>query len=166
MKGRSVLVAMLVIGLGALVSACSIDVERNPDGSLTATSVMTEESIQQELELALSENDTQVQSVTADLKDGYIDMAMERERAEGGQIDEITFRVELGVKDEGLTATISDVKVNGEPADDERVEKWSERIAQRLEKAGKRRPNRKLQSVSVTETTLTMVWRIETVRSQ
>lgn len=158
---------VIVLTVGMLLSACSIDVERNTDGSLNATVVMTEAQMQDELVLALAERNTQVTDVTADMKSGnYIDVTFHRQRENSDQVDEVAFRMDLSVTDGHLGVTISGITVNGQPAQDERAEQWSERIATRLENWSNRGTRRTLTSVTVDENNLTMIYRIETNRSQ
>lgn len=158
------LLVMAVSGL--LLSACSINLERNDDGSLTATTNITGEELEQEVESALSYNESQIKNVDLTLQEGYIDVVMERERAATGEIDTITYTMELGVVDGGLVATISDVLVNGQPAAEENVERWSQRIANRLTNYQNNHENRTLESVAVSPANVTMVWHVETRRSQ
>jgi hypothetical protein len=166
-SAHKILLLVGMIGFGALLSACTINLERNPDGSLTATSTMSELELQEEIELALSERDTLVKEISIDIKNDTIDVTMQRERPDGSQVDEITFSMTLGVSNGALDVTISDVLINGEtPKDQERMERWSERIARRLEEKTRRGPNRTLQSVEVKNKQVTMVWHVETRRSR
>jgi hypothetical protein len=153
----------VVIALLAL-SACTIKIDRNKDGSLRAESDLPQETLQSEIELAIA--DPQVQELTADLHDGYISVTGIRKRVGSDETDKLTFRLTFGVEDGHLTATISDAKLNDIPIEQDRVQKWNERIAEGLEKGAKNRPNSTLQEVKVTEDAVTMVWRIETKRSR
>ena len=65
-----------------------------------------------------------------------------------------------------MTATISEAKVNDQAVDQAVVAVWNERIANKLENAGKRNPDATLQSVSIDETALHFLWRVETPRSK
>ncbi|NIM96401.1 MAG: hypothetical protein GTO18_22100 [Anaerolineales bacterium] len=163
-KKQWIIMMALVAMAGLVVSACSIDVERNPDGSLSATVHMTEASIQNEIEAAL--NDPLIKELDVDLRAGYIFVSGVRKRIVGEETDLVTFRLDLGVSDGHLTATVSDFRVNGEPTEEEIVNIWNQRLAQRLENAGRRNPNSSLQSVRVTSEDITFVWRIETDRSR
>jgi hypothetical protein len=145
---------VLVIGL---LSACSMNVERNADGSLNVASVMTEESVQAELQAALSDS---MQDLTVDLHNGYLTATGEREQ------NTVSFRLDLGVADGGLTATISDLQINGRDGRDEVIERWNESIANRLERVASRRANSTLTGVSITENDVTFTWRVETPRSR
>jgi len=162
-RRRTILLGLLLLAAVA-ASACTIHIERNADGSLRAETTMSAESVQREIDLALA--DPLIQELVADLHDGYIRVAAVRKRLSGDETDELTFSLALGAEDGHLSATISDAKVNGVPIDEERVAVWNERIARNLEKGGQRNPNSALQSVTVDEDAVTMVWRIETRQSR
>lgn len=163
MKSKIVTLVLLAV-MGLAVSACSVNIERNADGSLTVESSMAEESLQAELEAAIA--DPLVRNLTADLHDGYILVTSERERVSGDETDTMTFRLDLGVSDGHLTATVSDAQLNGRPIEEERVAVWNERIATRLERAGQRKPNSTLQAVTISDDAIAMTWRVETTRSR
>jgi hypothetical protein len=151
-----------LVALASLLSACSIDLERNADGSLTATTAIDGESLEEEMELALDYNDSLVQNVEAVLQDGSIDMTVERVHPDTSGVDTLTFDMILGVDDGQLTVAFSDVQLNGEAAPDEAVERWSTRIANRLSSYQTNNDRRRLESVTVTPDAVTMVWHIET----
>jgi osmotically-inducible protein OsmY len=155
----------LLVGLlGALVSGCAATITRNADGSLTVETTMTGESLQSEIQAAIA--DPLIENMTVQLKQGYIDVSGERKRLNSGQIDMLTFRLDLGVSDGHLTATISNALLDGKAVEADRVALWNERIANRLEQFGQRRSNSSLQSVNVTSEAITMTWHVETARSQ
>ena len=157
-KKSLTLLGLLVAVL--MISACTIHIDRNDDGSLRAESQLPEETLQREIGLAIA--DPLVQELTADMHDGYVSVTGVRKRAGSDETDKLTFRLTLGVADGHLTAAISDAVLNDIPIAQERVEAWNERIAENLERGGQKNPNSTLQSVSVTPDTVTMVWRIET----
>lgn len=146
------------------LSACTIQVDREDDGSLRAESRIPEKSIGKEIALAL--RDTQVKELTVDLRQGYMQVTGVRELPVGGHTDTLRFNLALGVVDGHLTATISDATLNDNPIPEERVAEWNERIARNLERRAGNHPNSTLQSVSVTPDAVTMVWRIETKYSR
>jgi hypothetical protein len=152
------MVWLLVAAVG--LSACTIQVDRQDDGSLRVESQMSEASIQEEIALALGE--TQVKELTVDLRQGYMQVTGVRELPVGGHTDTLRFDLILGVADGHLTVTISEATFNDNPIAEERVAAWNERIARNLERRGQNHPNSTLQSVSVTPAALTMVWRVET----
>ncbi len=161
---KFVTVLGLLIVMGMTVSACSLNIERNPDGSLAVESNMTEASLQAEITAAIA--DPLVHDLTADLRDGYVFVSAERDRVMSDETDTMTFRLDLGVGDGHLTATISDARLNDLPIEEARVAVWNERIATKLERAGQRNPDSTLQAVTISEDAITMVWRIETARSR
>ena len=147
-----------------LLSACSIEVRRNPDGTLTASTTMTEESVQSEVQAALSR--FALQNVQVDFQNGGIDVIAERPRVQLGVHDAIAFRIELGVYDGALTATVTDLEINGMLARNEAGEEWNQRIAERLQRAGGRRPNSQLTQVTVSDDAVTLVYEVATRQSR
>ena len=122
------------------------------------------ETIQSELKAAIA--DPLIEDFSADLRDGYILVSAQRRRLSGDKTDTLSFRLDLGVNDGRLTAAISEAQINGIPIEEERLKLWNERIANRLARAGQRNPNSTLQTVSVTQDSVTMAWRVETERSR
>jgi len=159
----------MTLGCGLLaiattvLSGCTLDVSREADGSLWVEATVPEEDLETELEAAIA--DPLVRELAADLRDGTIFVTAERDRVTGEGTDTVTFRLDLGVSDGHLTATVSDLQVNGVAVQEERVAVWNERIATRLTRASQRHPNSTLQAVAVGDDALTMTWRIETRRS-
>lgn len=147
-----------------LLSACQATISRNPDGSLRLETSMTGAALQSEIQAALS--DSLIQSVTVDLQTGYILVSGVRKRLNSDQTDNLAFRLDLGVSGGHLTALVSNAQVDGMPVEAARVALWNERIANRLERAAQRHPNSTLQSVTVTNDAVTMVFRVETARSR
>lgn len=146
--------------LVGLVSACSANITRNEDGSLTVETTMTAESLQTEIQAAIA--DPLIESMTVQLKQGYIDVSAERKRLNSDQTDTLTFRLDLGVNNGHLTATISNALLDGQAVEANRVELWNERIANRLTNFSQRRSNSSLQLVNVTSEAVTMTWHVET----
>jgi hypothetical protein len=163
-KKRWIVTIVLTATAVLALSACSIAVDRNPDGSLKIDIDLPESTIQDEISVAL--NDPLIEDLQADLRQGYIFVSGERRRVIGDETDTMTFRLDLGVKDGHLTAVVSDAKINNEPVDQAYIAVWNERIANRLEGAAKRNPNATLQAVKVTDSALSFTWRIETARSR
>lgn len=165
MKAQRILIAALLVAVLGVLSACSINLDRNADGSLNATVSMTEQQMNSELALAL-DGRPNMKNITAAMQNGYINVSGERERENDGQTDQFSFRLDLGVSDGHLSATISDFKINGIAASDDRISQWNEKIANRLQANAEKHPNRTLESVSISGDELTLVYRIETPRSK
>jgi hypothetical protein len=161
---KTITIIILSTLAGLLLSACQATITRNEDGSLRVETSMTEAGLQSEIQAALS--DPLIQTVTVDLQPGYILVSGVRKRLNSDQTDTLTFRLDLGVSEGYLTATVSNALIDGVPVEEERVALWNERIANRLEKAGQRHVNSTLQSVTISSDNVSMVWRVETARSR
>jgi hypothetical protein len=150
---RMIVVLVIVMGLSSLLSACNWNATRNADGSWTVTANMDETDAQQAINMAL--DDPLIKSVQVDFQPGVIAVTADRQSVDGKRTEVITFNVTLSVVDGHLGAVVSDAMTNGRPLE---ASVWNQRIANRLENAGQRRPNSTLQSVTVTASGLTMVW--------
>ena len=156
---------MVAVAAFALVAgACSIDVERNDDGSLQIESVLTEESVGNELAKGI--DDPQVNYLTVDMKEGYALVDMERTRDSGIGVDNISFRVDLFVIDGHLGVNITEAVWNDFPIPQELVDIWNEEMAVELEAEAKKDPDSTLVAVNLSETALTMEWHYETEESK
>ena len=140
----------LVIVLVLAVSACTA----------TVGVEVTEAEIAQAILDGLA--DSEMDKLEVDLQEGYILVRAEKEHPDGSGADNLSFRLDLGVSDGQLTASISEAQYNGEPIEEEKVALWNERIAERLERAARRRPNSELQSVTVDGEKIAMTWRVTT----
>jgi hypothetical protein len=164
MNMRTLFTAGLLLMATMALSACSIDITRNEDGSLRVEGVMDEHELESELALAIK--DPLVQNLDVDVRNSAVFASGQRRHPDNSGVDTLAFRLDLGVRDGSLTASISGATVNGEPIEAWRVRGWNERLASRLERAAGRRPNSALQNVSLEDDAITMVWRIETPRSR
>lgn len=161
---RMVRALLAALGLAGLLTACQIGVERSPDGSLRVEATMSEEQLETELRAALG--DPGIEEVQVETQAGYLMVMAERSRTGEDVVDTLTFRLELAAVGGHLDAQVSDVVVDGFSISEARVQRWNERIAANLERAGARRPNSRLERVVVSEGGVTMVWRVETARSR
>ena len=160
---RLITLALLIVA-GLSITACSIEIERSPDGSLSVESTMSAESLQSEIAAGI--DDPLVTEFEVELHDGYVAVSAARQLPNSDHIDELTFRLDLWANDGHLAATIRDARLNNQPIDAERVATWNGRIAKRLERAGRRNANSTLQEVTITPDALRMTWRVETPRSR
>jgi hypothetical protein len=156
---RVVLMPLLALAAILLLSGCSARVDRNEDGSLLVETTMSETSIQRQLSAALSSE--KINDVNVDLRNGWIQVNGSL-TGENGRINEIQFRLDLGVADGHLTAAISDVQINGRSVPASQTAGWNERISAQLEQTGRNSERASLQGVAITDDLLTMQWRLET----
>lgn len=147
-----------------LLASCQVGVSRNEDGSLRVEGTMSEQAIQSEIERALA--DPFIEELQVDLRDGYLLIHGVRRRPTGAAVDEMSFRLDLGVADGHLTAAVSQAEIDGVPIDSRTVAAWNERIAGGLERGGQQTPNASLIEVRVRPAGVTMAWRVETPRSR
>lgn len=154
----------LIFLLTMALNGCGLNVNRNADGSRTVEVRMTEADLQAEITAAIA--DPLIRNVAVDVQEGYIRVSAERKRLNSDQTDTLSFRLTLRASEGHLAAQISEAQINKQPLDSDRVALWNERIANRLSKATQRRPDSTLQSVTVGGEVVTLVWRVETSRSQ
>lgn len=145
--------------LAVLVSACSIDVEANPDGSLTVQSVLLESDMQEAIGYTI--DDPEVERLDIEFFDGYATVDGRGVDSRTGDVNEVSFEVRLSVVDGHLGADISNGIWNGFEMPRWIVEAWNEAIARQLEAEGRKDPNSTLTSVTLTDDALTMEWRVE-----
>lgn len=140
--------------LGLVLTACTMSVNTE----------VSEAEIAEAIAEALP--DWELDRLEVDLQDGYILVRGEKDHPDGSGTDNLSFRLDLGVSDGHLTATISQAQHNGVPLDQEQVERWNERIAERLERVARRRPNTTLQSVTVSTDKIVMTWQVTVNRGE
>lgn len=143
--------------LGALVlSACKANVSRNDDGSVTLETAMTQAQLQEVISSSIA--DPLIQELKVTLQNGYVSVTGTRQRLnDSSKTDTMSFRLDLGVSNGELTASISDAQIDGTAIEQNRVDNWNQTIANRISKIGGNR-NATLQSVSVTPEQVTMTW--------
>jgi len=142
---------MLVLG------ACKADFSRNDDGSLTMKTTVTQEQIQETISSAIA--DPLIQDLTASLQSGYVSVTGTRQRLnDPGKTDSMSFRLDLGISNGQLTASISNAQIDGTFIEQNRLDNWNQTIANRLSNFGGRNENATLQSVVITPEQVTMTW--------
>ena len=162
MKKTIMLIAVVAFAL--LAGACSIDVSRNADGSLQIETVLTEESLANELARGI--DDPNVISMDVDMKDGYALVEMEAKSEWGDGVDEVSFKVEMFVVDGHLGVNITEAVWNGVEIPQELTDLWNEELAKELEEGAKEDPDSTLVAVELTENDLRMEFRHETDQSR
>ena len=140
-----------------ILGACKADFSRNDDGSLTMETTVTQEQIQETISSAIA--DPLIQDLTASLQNGYVSVTGTRQRLnDPGKTDTMSLRLDLGVSNGQLTASISDAQIDGVDIEQNRVDNWNQTIANRLSNFGGRSENATLQSVAITPEQVTMTW--------
>ena len=162
MKKTIMLIAVVAFAL--LAGACSIDVSRNDDGSLQIETVLTEESLANELARGI--DDPNVISMDVDMKDGYALVEMEAKSEWGDGIDEVSFKVEMFVVDGHLGVNVTEAVWNDIEIPQELTDLWNEELAKELEESAKEDPDSTLVAVELTENDLRMEFRHETEQSK
>lgn len=142
-----------------LISACRARVARNNDGSLTVETTLSQRELQDAITASIA--DPLITEMTVSLQSGYALVNGERQHLnDASKTDKLSFRLDLGVSNGQLTATISTALLDGIPIEQNRVDHWNQTIASRIIILGKKNPNSSLQSVVVTSEAVTMTWNI------
>ena len=159
MKNLNWKIALLFVALALLASACSAKVTRNSDGTRTVETTVSQQALQDAINASIA--DPLIKELTVSLQPGYILVTGQRQRLnDAGKTDTLSFRLDLGVSNGGLTATISNATLDGKPVEQDRVDHWNQTIANRIAMAAKKRPNSSLQTVNVTSQAVTMSWTV------
>lgn len=159
MKNTSRHLSFLLLVFVFLFSACRANVSRNDDGSLTVETSITQDELQAAITAAIA--DPLITELNVSLQSGYALVNGTRQRLnDPSKSDTLSFRLDLGVSNGQLTATVSEALLDGRPMEQSRVDHWNETIASRLLIAGKKNPNSSIQSVSITPGAVTMIWTV------
>jgi hypothetical protein len=139
-------------------TACTRNVARNGDGSLTVTTSITQQELQDAITSSIA--DPLIKNVTVSLQSGYVLVSGERQRLnDSSKTDSLSFRLDLSVNNGQLVASVTDAKVDNIAIEQNRVDNWNQTIANRLSNLGKKNANATLQSVSVTSESISMTWK-------
>ncbi len=156
MKKMSLVLSVFVL-TAVLLSACQYNVRRNGDGTASVETVISQQEVQDAVSAAIA--DPLVQNVTVSLQSGYVLVTGERQRLnDNSKADALSFRLDLGVSDGHLTATLSDALLDGAALDQARVDEWSARISSRLSQVGQHSERASLQAVVISPESVTMTW--------
>ncbi|HNB41799.1 MAG TPA: hypothetical protein PLG52_09890 [Anaerolineales bacterium] len=159
MKQNIKKLSVLAIILMLTLSACKANVSRNDDGSLSVETSVTQAQLQEIISSSIA--DPLIKSLTVTLQQGYVSVIGERERLnDASKTDTMSFRLDLGVSNGELTASISDAQIDGVSIEQNRVDHWNQTIANRIANIGSRNENAQLQSVSITPEQVLMTWTV------
>lgn len=159
MKQNIKKLSVLAIILMLTLSACKANISRNDDGSLSVETSVTQAQLQEIISSSIA--DPLIKSLTVTLQQGYVSVIGERERLnDASKTDSMSFRLDLGVSNGELTASISDAQIDGVSIEQNRVDHWNQTIANRIANIGSRNENAQLQSVSITPEQVLMTWTV------
>lgn len=159
MKNTTKTLSILFFVIVLLTSACKTNVSRNGDGSLNVETSIS----QQELQDAISESiaDPLIQEITVSLQSGYMLVTGERQRLnDTSKMDTLSFRLDLGVSNGQLTASVSKAQLDDHPIEQNRLDHWNQTISTRIANLAVRNPGSILQSVFITPGAVTMTWNV------
>jgi hypothetical protein len=149
----------LLVLLVMLATACTRNVSRNGDGSVTVTTSITQQELQEVISSAIA--DPLVKNVTVSLQSGYVLVSGEHQRLnDAGKTDTLSFRLDLSVSNGQLVASVTDAKIDNIAIEQNRVDNWNQTISNRLFKFGGKSENATLQSISITTESVTMTWNV------
>ena len=159
MRSTKVLMVAVLTTLALLASACSIDVERNGDGSLRIDGEMTAESLAAEFE-----RDPKNNSVEIVIEDGVMLIDVEGVDENGEYVANL--RVELAAADGALAVDITEAFYNGWTVPEGIRDAFNQGIAKEIKKAVKQHPDATLVSLVADDGKIVTEWRIETEASK
>jgi hypothetical protein len=149
--------SMLLILLVLLATACTRNVTRNGDGSITVITSITQQELQEVITSSIA--DPLVKNVTVSLQSGYVLVSGERQRLnDSSKTDTLSFRLDLSASNGQLVASVTDAKLDNIAIEQNRVDNWNQTIANRISNWDRKSKNATLQAVSVTPESVTMTW--------
>ena len=157
MKQISEKLSFLAVIVLLSLSACKANISRNDDGTATVETAITQAQLQEVISSSIA--DPLIQSLTVSLQPGYVSVTGERQRLnDASKTDIMSFRLDLGVSNGELTASVSDAQIDGVAIEQNRVDNWNQTIANRLSLIDDKTGKATLQSVSITPEQVTMTW--------
>lgn len=160
---RKTLIAA-VVAVAVMATACSIDVEPNPDGSLTITSTVDQERLQAAINSSIE--DPNVERLEIEFHNGYLSFDGSGPDEDTGIVNDVTFDAKLRVEDGHLAVDLSNGTWNGEPMPLWIQEILNAELAIAIQMEAQKDPDSTLTSVEVREGEATFVWHVETEASK
>jgi len=159
MRSTKILMVAVLAVLALFASACTIDIERNADGSLQIDGEMTAESLATEFE-----RDPENNSVDVAINDGVMLIDVEGVDENGEYVANL--RVELAADDGVLVVDITEAFYNGWTVPDKIRDEFNKAIAKEIRKAVQENPDATLVSLVADDGKIVTEWRVETQDSK
>lgn len=159
MKNKTQNLSIFLIALTLLLSACRANISRNGDGSLTVETTISQQELQDAINASIA--DPLITELHVSLESGYALVTGQRQRLnDANKTDTLSFRLDLGVSNGQLTATVSNATLDGKPVEQSRIDHWNQTIANRIALLGQKTPHSSIQSVGVAPEGVTMTWAV------
>ena len=159
MRSKKTILMSSLAALALLLSACSVNIERNDDGSLQIDGVITAESLATEFE-----RDPQNDSVEVSIDDGVMLVDIDGVDENGQFVANL--RVELSVVDGGLVVDITEAFYNGWTVPDEIRDEFNKEIAREIKKAVNQNKDATLLSLIADDGRIVTEFHVETKDSK
>jgi hypothetical protein len=159
MRSKKFLLVAALAALALLASACSIDIERNADGSLQIDGEITAESLAAEFE-----RDPDNDSVEISIDDGVMWRDVDGVDENGEYVANL--RVELSADSGMLVVDITEAFYNGWTVPEKIRTEFNDAIAKEIKKAVTENPDAALLSLVADRDRIVTSWRVETEDSK
>jgi hypothetical protein len=152
-------ISIVLVVLIFLLSTCKANISQNQDGSFDVETTISQEELQEVITASIA--DPLIREITVSPQEGYVLVTGVRERLNNpGKTDSLSFRLDLGVSNGQLTATISNAQLDGHSIEQNRLDNWNQTIANRIAYLGQNNQNSTLKSVSITPEVVTILWNV------
>ena len=159
MRSKKTFLMAMVAALALVLSACSVNIERNEDGSLQIDGEITAESLATEFE-----RDPENDMVEVAIEDGVMLLDVEGVDENGKYVANL--RAELSVDDGVLLVDITEAFYNGWTVPQEIRDEFNKEIAKEIKKAVSQNPDATLLSLVADNGKIVTEWRVETKDSK
>ncbi|NOY56627.1 MAG: hypothetical protein GXP34_11660 [Actinobacteria bacterium] len=159
MKQKKIRILASVAALALIASACSINVERNVDGSLQVTGEITAQALATEFE-----RDPDNDSVKLSINDGVMLLDVEGVDENGEYVANL--RIELSAVDGVLVVNITEAFYNGWTVPDDMRKEFNAEISKEIREGLDENPDATLVSLVADNDKIVAEWRVETEDSK
>jgi hypothetical protein len=145
--------------LTLMMSACKANISRDSDGSFDVETTISQQELQDLITASIA--DPLVKGINVSLQSGYVLVSGERQRLnDNSNTDILSFRLDLSASDGQLSSSISNAQLDGVAIEQNRVDLWNQKIANRLALLGNKHQNSTIKSVVITPDAVTMTWNV------